>query len=29
MNTGVPICTRWNSHSASGMRIRMHPCEAE
>ena len=29
MNTGVPIFTRWNSHSASGMRMRMHPCEAE
>lgn len=29
MKTGVPISTFWNSHSASGMRMRMHPCEAE
>ena len=29
MNTGVPSFTRWNSHSASGMRMRMQPCEAE
>ena len=29
MKTGVPISTCWNSHSASGMRMRMHPCEAE
>ena len=29
MKTGVPISTWRNSHSASGMRIRMQPCEAE
>ena len=29
MTTGVPSCTWWNSHSASGMCIRMQPCEAE
>ena len=29
MRTGTPSCTRWNSHSASGMRRRMQPCEAE
>ena len=27
--TGVPYVTCVNSHSASGIRIRMHPCEAE
>ena len=29
MKTGVPISTCWNSHSASGIRMRMQPCEAE
>ena len=29
MKTGVPTSTWSNSHSASGMRIRMQPCEAE
>jgi hypothetical protein len=29
MKTGVPTVTRWNSHSASVIRIRMQPCEAE
>jgi len=29
MTTGVPSFTWWKSHSASGMCIRMHPCEAE
>ena len=29
MKTGVPMRTWPNSHSASGMRIRMQPCEAE
>ena len=29
MTTGVPSCTWWKSHSASGMCMRMHPCEAE
>src|SRR5215203_828632 len=29
MNTGVPRGTRANSHSASGTRIRMQPCETE
>ena len=29
MKTGVPISTCWNSHSASGIRIRMQPCDAE
>src|SRR5918995_7161179 len=29
MNTGVPTLTRSNSHSASGICIRMQPCETE
>ncbi len=29
MKTGVPIFTCWKSHSASGIRMRMQPCEAE
>src|SRR5438128_4415190 len=29
MKTGVPMSTWSNSHSASGMYIRMHPCERE
>ena len=29
MNTGVPICTRLNSHSADGICIRMQPCDSE
>ncbi len=29
MATGVPILTCWKSHSASGMCMRMQPCEAE
>src|SRR6476659_4760470 len=29
MKTGVPIFTCWKSHSASGMRMRMQPCDAE
>ncbi len=29
MKTGVPISTWRKSHSASGIRIRMQPCEAE
>ena len=29
MTTGVPSSTWWKSHSASGICIRMHPCEAE
>ena len=29
MKTGVPISTWLKSHSASGIRIRMQPCEAE
>ena len=29
MTTGVPISTCVNSHSASGMCIRMQPCDAE
>jgi hypothetical protein len=29
MNTGVPTFTWLNSHSASEMRMRMQPCEAE
>ena len=29
MKTGVPTLTCRNSHSASGIRIRMQPCEAE
>src|SRR6478736_10526671 len=29
MNTGVPICTRVNSHSADGICIRMQPCDSE
>ena len=29
MKTGVPTFTRWNSHSASEMRMRTQPCDAE
>jgi hypothetical protein len=29
MTTGVPMWTCWNNHSASGMCMRMHPCDAE
>ena len=29
MKTGVPTFTCWKSHSASGIRMRMQPCEAE
>ena len=29
MNTVVPTSTWLNSHSASGMCMRMHPCETE
>jgi hypothetical protein len=29
ITTGVPSCTWWKSHSASGMCMRMQPCEAE
>ena len=29
MNTGVPMSTRLNSHSASLTCMRMHPCETE
>jgi hypothetical protein len=29
MKTGVPIFTCRNSHSASEIRMRTHPCEAE
>ena len=29
IRTGVPISTWWNTHSASGMCIRMQPCDAE
>src|SRR5262245_24495619 len=29
IRTGVPSATWWNTHSASGMCIRMQPCEAE
>jgi len=29
MNTVAPTTTWSKSHSASGMRIRMHPCESE
>ena len=29
MKTGVPTSTCWKSHSASGMRMRMQPCDAE
>jgi hypothetical protein len=29
MNTGVPTSTRWKSHSASEIRMRTHPCDAE
>ncbi len=29
MTTGVPSLTWWKSHSASGMCMRMQPCEAE
>ena len=29
MNTGVPIRTRLNSHSADGICIRMQPCDSE
>ena len=29
MKTGVPTSTRWKSHSASGISMRMQPCEAE
>ena len=29
MKTGIPTSTRRNSHSASAMRMRMQPCDAE
>jgi hypothetical protein len=29
MKTGVPIRTCWNIHSASGIAMRMQPCETE
>ena len=29
MKTGVPTSTCWNSHSASEIRMRIQPCEAE
>jgi hypothetical protein len=29
MKTGVPTLMRVKSHSASGIRIRTHPCDAE